>query len=321
MGDDWITENVVALAGGVGGAKMAQGLAACVEPAKLSVIVNTADDFELWGLHISPDLDTVMYTLAGIANPVTGWGVEGDTHHTLVAIGSYGEDPWFSLGDRDFATHILRTQRLRSGRSLSQVTAELAQALDVQVPLIPMTNSPVATMIHSGGDVLDFQSYFVARRQQDAVDAVSFAGIESAEATPAALEAIASASVILICPSNPIVSIGPILEVPGMRQAITASNALKVGVSPIIGGKALKGPADKMLQSLGHEVSSLGVARIYQGLLDVLVIDETDHDLAGPIAELGIEVLVAQTIMGGPADRERFAREVLAEAGRIGSRT
>ncbi|MBA3274152.1 MAG: 2-phospho-L-lactate transferase [Chloroflexia bacterium] len=313
--------SVVALAGGVGGAKLAQGLAGIVEGDRLSVIVNTADDFDLWGLHISPDLDTVMYTLAGIANPITGWGIAGDTHHTLAGVASYGEDPWFSLGDRDVATHILRTERLRRGDRLTGVTGDLASALGVRARLLPMTDDPVATMIHTNGLTLAFQDYFVARRHQDEVEAVSFAGIDDARPTPEVLTAIETASVIVLCPSNPIVSIGPILEVPGMRKAIQASTAARIGVSPIVGGKALKGPADRMLASLGLESSALGIARMYQELLDVLVIDHTDRELAASIEALGMRVLVTQTVMGAKEDRQRLAGEVLASVRRAGSRT
>jgi LPPG:FO 2-phospho-L-lactate transferase len=310
----------VALAGGVGGAKFAQGLAGVVEPGSLSVVVNTADDFALWGLHISPDLDTVMYTLAGIANPETGWGIAGDTRQTLDGIAAYGEDPWFLLGDRDFATHILRTQRLRAGDRLTDVTDRLRRALGVGPRLLPMTDEPVATKIHTAGQVLDFQEYFVARRQQDTVDGVTFAGIESARPTPEVLDVIANAIVIVVCPSNPIVSIGPILAVPGLRDAVAASSAVKVGISPIVGGKALKGPADRMLASLGHESTALGVARMYADLLDVFVIDELDREVAPGIVSLGLETLVAQTVMGDTPDRERLAGEVLAATRGAGSR-
>ncbi len=305
---------VVALAGGVGGARFTQGLAGIVAAGSLTAIVNTADDFDLWGLRISPDLDTVMYTLGGIADPVNGWGIAGDTRGTLNGIASYGEDPWFQLGDRDFSTHILRTQWLREGHSLSTVTSRLAGALGVSTTLMPMSDQPVATKIRSGDRTLDFQQYFVANRQQDVVDGVSFEGIETARPAPGVLPAIESAGVIVFCPSNPIVSIGPILAVPGIRDAIAGSRAVRIAISPIIGGKALKGPADRMLTSLGHEPSALGVARIYRDLLDVMVIDEVDHELAPAIRELGLHVTVAQTIMGDRSDRERFAAEVLDAA-------
>lgn len=315
-----ITDAVVALAGGVGGAKMAQGLAGVVEPDRLTVIVNTADDFNLWGLHISPDLDTVMYTLAGIANPATGWGVAGDTHATLEALARYGEDPWFSLGDKDLATHILRTQALARGETLTEVTTRLAQALGISSRLLPMTNDPVATRIRSGEAILEFQEYFVARRQQDVVDGVTFAGIEDCVPAPGAIQAIREASAIVFCPSNPIVSIAPILAVPGIREAIRTSDALRIGVSPIVGGKALKGPADKMLTSLGHEASALGVARMYRDLLDIMAIDEIDRDLLAPLLELGLDVHVSQTVMGDRQDRERLALDILTAAQRVRSR-
>jgi LPPG:FO 2-phospho-L-lactate transferase len=305
---------IVALAGGVGGARFAQGLAGIVRPNNLTVIVNTADDFDLWGLRISPDLDTVMYTLAGIADPVNGWGIAGDTRGTLDGIAAYGENPWFQLGDRDFATHILRTQWLRQGQPLSAVTARLATALGVPAALVPMSDNPVATKIQSGDRILDFQQYFVANRQQDTVDAVVFDGIEAAVPAPDVLPAIARAGVIVFCPSNPIVSIGPILAVEGIRDAIAASGAVRVAISPIIGGKALKGPADRMLTSLGHEPSALGVARIYRDLIDIMAIDEVDRNLAPAIRDLGLDVVVAQTVMGGREDRERLAAEILDAA-------
>ena len=303
---------IVALAGGVGGARFAQGLAGIVRPNNLTVIVNTADDFDLWGLRISPDLDTVMYTLAGIADPVNGWGIAGDTRGTLDGIAAYAESPWFQLGDRDFATHILRTQWLREGQPLSAVTARLATALGVPAALVPMSDDPVATKIRSGNRILDFQQYFVANRQQDTVDAVVFDGIEAAKPAPGLLAGIERAGVIVFCPSNPIVSIGPILAVDGIRDAIATSGAVRVAVSPIIGGKAVKGPADRMLTSLGHEPSAVGVARMYRGLIDIMVIDDVDRDLAPTIRDLGLGVVVAQTVMGGREDRERLATEILA---------
>jgi LPPG:FO 2-phospho-L-lactate transferase len=304
---------IVALAGGVGGAKLAHGLALSLPPEELAVVVNTADDFELFGLHISPDLDTVLYTLAGLANPATGWGIAGDTRHTLDAIGRYGRDLWFQLGDQDFATHILRSERLRQGIGLGEVTAELASALGVQCALLPMTNDPVATKIRTAdGDLLDFQDYFVARRQEDDVYDVVFEGADDAWPLEAALNAIAAAELIVLCPSNPIVSIGPIFAVSGYLDAVKASPAPVVAVSPIVGGKALKGPADKMLATLGHEVSAAGVAAIYQGFIDGLVIDEVDVDLAARIETMGIRTLVAPSIMRDEADRKRLAEATVA---------
>lgn len=304
---------IVALAGGVGGARMAEGLAGLPD-SDLTVIVNTADDFVLWGLDISPDLDTVLYTLAGVADPVNGWGIAGDTHATLAGLGNLGVDTWFSLGDRDIATHILRTMRRREGVALSAITEDLATALGVTSRLLPMTDDPVATRIISNGREIEFQDYFVAHRQADVVDGVRFAGIEMAEPGPGVLDAIANADLIVFCPSNPIVSLGPILAVDGIRQAILASPAVRIGVSGIIGGKALKGPADRMLASLGHEPSALGVARMLADLLDVFVIDQRDTSLAPAIDGLGIETVVLQTIMGDRADRVRFATEVAGAA-------
>jgi LPPG:FO 2-phospho-L-lactate transferase len=303
---------IVALAGGVGGAKLAQGLKMALPAGRLTVVVNTADDFDLFGLRICPDLDTVLYTLAGLANPATGWGIAGDTKHTLDAIARYGRDVWFQLGDQDFATHIVRTERLRSGASLSTVTSELSAALGVQSQLLPMTDDPVATKIDTGNGMLDFQDYFVARRQQDDVLGVVFEGVSEARPVAAALDAIESAELIVICPSNPIVSVGPILAVPGYRDALQRASAPIVAVSPIVGGRAIKGPADKMLASLGHEVSSVGVAALYQGLVDGIVIDEADSSLAPRIEALGMQVLITKSIMGDANDRRRLAEETLA---------
>ncbi|MFI2752930.1 2-phospho-L-lactate transferase [Cellulomonas sp. P22] len=304
---------VTVLAGGVGGAKLAQGLARCVED--LTVVVNTADDVELYGLAISPDLDTVMYTLAGVANPATGWGVIDETYEALGAMQRLGEPTWFTLGDRDLATHVLRTDRLRQGRPLSAVTAELAAALGVRARLLPMTDDRVATIVETPAGTLGFQEYFVARRHQDEVVGLTFDGIDAARPAPGVLAALADADVVVLAPSNPFVSIGPVLAVPGVRAALAGTRARRVGVSPIVAGDALKGPAADMLRGLGHEVSALGVARLYQGLLDVLCIDEQDRELAAPIEDLGIEVLVTQAVMQGPEDRERLARELLVAAG------
>jgi LPPG:FO 2-phospho-L-lactate transferase len=303
---------ITALAGGVGGAKLAQGLALALNPGELTVIVNTADDFDLFGLRICPDLDTVLYTLAGLANPAVGWGIKDDTRATLNAIGRLGRDLWFQLGDQDFATHILRTERLKQGAPLTTVIAEFTAALGVSSVLLPMTNDPVATLVQTPGGLLDFQTYFVGRRQQDDVTRLEFQGAADSVPAPGVLASLADADVIVLCPSNPLVSIGPMLAVPGLREALASATSPRIAVSPIIGGKALKGPADKMLATLGHEVSSAGVARIYAGLIDGLVIDEQDGALSNEIEALGIRVLVTQSIMGGPDDRRRLAGETLA---------
>ena len=305
---------VTMLAGGVGGAKLAQGFARLLPDPRLRVVVNTADDFQLYGLAISPDIDTVTYTLAGIANPAQGWGIAGDTRHTLDAIARLGGESWFLLGDQDFATHILRTHRLRQGEALSRITADFAAALGIGPSIMPMTDQPVATLVDTPEGRLGFQDYFVARRQTDDVLGVVFDGIEHAGPAPGVLGALTDADLIVIAPSNPIVSVGPILAVSGLRDALAEAAGTRVAVSPIVGGKALKGPADRMLATLGHEVSALGVARIYAGLLDLLVIDSVDAALAPHIEALGMGVLVTETVMGGPDDRERLASEVL-EAG------
>jgi LPPG:FO 2-phospho-L-lactate transferase len=302
---------IVALAGGVGGAKMAQGLQAALPPGDLTVVVNTSDDFELYGLHISPDLDTVMYTLAGIADPVNGWGVAGDTRNTLEAIARYGHEPWFLLGDQDFATHILRTERLRTGMPLSVVTTHLSDALGIQTRIVPMTDDRVATLVETPAGTLEFQDYFVGRGQTDDVLGVDFAGIEVATAHSDALAAIREADAVVIAPSNPIVSVAPILATPGLREALVNTLAPIVAVSPIVGGHALKGPAAQMLATLGHEVSALGVARLYVDVVDGFVIDEVDRELGPAIELIGPRVLEAATVMGDEADRRRLAAEVL----------
>lgn len=306
-----MTRRIVALAGGVGGAKMAQGLMHAYEDVDLTVIVNTADDFELYGLRISPDLDTVMYTLGGIANPVTGWGIDGDTRHTLDGIGDYGVENWFLLGDRDFATHILRTLWLKDGATLTEVTRRLSDGLGIAAQIVPMANEPVATMVQTPAGELSFQDYFVRRHQEDEVLGVRFAGIDDAHATREAIEAIETADLIVVAPSNPIVSIGPLLALAELKAAVEASSAPKVAISPIIAGKALKGPADKMLTTLGHDPSALGVARILQSVLDGFVLDEQDVGAISDIEALGLAVRGMQTVMGDRDDRARLGREVI----------
>jgi LPPG:FO 2-phospho-L-lactate transferase len=303
---------IVALAGGVGGAKLAQGLMRTLPLGELAVVVNTADDFDHYGLRICPDLDTVLYTLAGIANPETGWGIAGDTSITLDALARYGRDPWFRIGDRDFATHIARTERLRHGETLTAVMNELRASLGVSASILPMTDDTVATIVQTPAGSLAFQDYFVRRRQADDVLGVAFGGIEAARPTSAVCGALAAADIIVFCPSNPIVSIGPILAVPGMRDLINQSSAPVVAVSPIVGGRALKGPADRMLSGLGHEVSALGVARMYAGLVQGMVIDEQDREQGDQIRdELDMSVLVTGTVMGDTASRTRLAADVV----------
>jgi LPPG:FO 2-phospho-L-lactate transferase len=302
---------VLALAGGVGGAKLAAGLEAVLPPGDLTVVVNTADDFDLRGLRVCPDLDTVMYTLAGIANPDTGWGIAGESFDTLGMLARYGEDTWFKLGDRDLATHILRTFRLRAGEPLTKITADLSAALGVKSAILPMCDEPVATVLETPDGPLEFQEYFVRRGQKDEVLGVELRGVEDARPSNAVLEALAGADLVIFCPSNPVVSIGPILAIPRMRKALASSSAPKIAVSPIVGGRALKGPADRMLGSLGHEVSAAGVARMYEGLVDGMVIDKVDEGERPDIEALGLRVLATDAIMRAAPERARLAREVL----------
>ena len=305
------TVKVLAVAGGVGGAKLAAGLEATLPQRDLAVVVNTADDFDLWGLRICPDLDTVMYTLAGIANSETGWGIVDESFDSLDMLARYGEDTWFKLGDRDLATHILRTARLRAGESLTGITTYLSGALGVRSAILPMCDEPVATVLDAPDGPLEFQDYFVRRRQRDEVIGMRLRGIGDARPTDAVMKTLAGADLVVFCPSNPVVSIGPILAVPGMREALASSPAPKVAVSPIVGGRALKGPADRMLASLGHEVSPAGVARMYEGLVDGMVIDEVDEGERRGIEALGMRVLATGAVMRDAPDRARLAREVL----------
>jgi LPPG:FO 2-phospho-L-lactate transferase len=303
---------VLALAGGVGGAKLAAGLESALSPGDhLAVVVNTADDFDLWGLRICPDLDTVMYTLAGVANPETGWGLVDESFDVLDMLARYGEDTWFKIGDRDLATHVLRTARLRAGEPLTGITAYLSAALGIGSAILPMCDEPVATVLDTPDGPLEFQEYFVRRRQRDEVLGLRLRGIGDARPTDTVLEALAGADLVVFCPSNPVVSIGPILAVPGMREALASSSVARVAVSPIIGGRALKGPADRMLASLGHEVSPAGVARMYEGLVDGMVIDEVDEAQRSGIEALGMRVLATGAVMRDVPDRARLAREVL----------
>lgn len=302
---------VVALAGGVGGAKLAHGLYRALGPNELTVVVNTGDDFDLYGLRIMPDVDTVLYTLAGLANTETGWGVAGDTFETLGMIDRYGGETWFRVGDRDLATHILRTEMLRVGRTPSEVLAHFTEATGVRARLLPMCDEPVATMLQTEAGEQAFQDYFVRRHHGDAIRGVRFAGIEAARVPVGVSRAIAEADVIVFCPSNPIVSIGPILAVPGLREQLRATRAPRLAVSPIVGGKALKGPADAMLQALCHETSPYAVSQLYRDVLDGMVIDQEDAAQRAHIASLSLEVSVTDTIMRDESGRERLAREVL----------
>ena len=304
---------VVALAGGVGGAKLAHGLQSHLGD-RLTVVVNTADDTERHGLLVMPDHDTVMYTLAGLANREQGWGLEGETFAAAGMLERYGEETWFRLGDRDLATHIARTHRLAAGGRLTEVCLALQRSVGVLARILPMTDASVRTEVRTDDGWLDFQDYFVRRHQEPEVREVRFRGIERAKATPEVHDAIGSASVLVVAPSNPIVSVGPILAVPGLGEAIDSARARGVpvvAVSGIVGGKALKGPADRMLASLGHEVSALGVARLYAGWVDTFVLDSVDSALRPAIESLGMKVTVTDTIMSDDSARDRLAGEIL----------
>lgn len=302
---------IVALAGGVGGARLADGLAAIVGPGDLSIIVNVADDFDLYSLRICPDLDTVLYTLAGLAPIEQGWGIEGDSRQTLAGIAAYGEEPWFMVSDRDFATHILRTSRLQAGMRLTEVMQSFAASFEVDSHILPVSDDWIATLVATPAGIMSFQDFFVRRRHQDEVLAVTFDGIAEAELTQESRDAVAYAEMVIFCPSNPFLSIDPILGVDGMRAMIEAATCPRVAVSPIVGGRAIKGPADRMMTSLGMDASALGVARLYVGLCDGFVIDRADADLKGEIEALGMAVLVTSTIMRTVFDREQLAAEVL----------
>ena len=306
---------VLALAGGVGGAKLCLGLAKVLEPDELQIVVNTGDDEEFYGLHVSPDLDTVMYTLAGMANPDTGWGIRGDTFDTLSSLGRLGEDTWFGVGDRDLATHIVRSNMLRQGRSLSEVTEHISRSLGVDHSIAPMTDDRVRTTVLTESGPMPFQTYFVKLRCEPRVIGVQFDGAEDATMSAAFEESLDSCDALVICPSNPYLSVAPILSIPGVRRRIEGLSSVRIAVSPIVGGRALKGPAAKMLSELGEDVSCVGVARQYVGLCDVFVIDEVDRGFSDDIRSLGMEAAVLDTVMKTDDDKVVLARSVLDIAG------
>jgi LPPG:FO 2-phospho-L-lactate transferase len=308
---------LVSLAGGVGAARFLDGLVRAVPPSDVIAVVNTADDEEFHGLHVSPDLDSVTYTLAGASNAAQGWGLEGETFATLDALGRYGVDTWFRLGDKDLATHLFRTDRLRAGATLSEVTAEIAAAWGLGLRLLPMTDDPVRTRItveRPGGatEELAMQRWFVGERAESPVVAVRFEGADAARPAPGVLEALRTADTIVICPSNPVISIGPILAVPGIRDALMARRERVIGVSPIVGGAPVKGPADRLMAPLGIEVSCVGVAHAYREICGTLVIDAVDAHLAAEVEATGVRAIVADTMMRSPEIATQLARETLA---------
>ena len=300
----------LALAGGVGGAKLALGLSKILDRRDLTVVVNTGDDERFYGLHVSPDVDTVMYTLAGVANPDTGWGVKGETFHALERLRAYGADAWFNLGDRDLATHIRRSELLGQGYTLSEVTETLCNALGIAHRITPMSDAPIRTLLSTDEGELPMQTYFVKRRCEPAVSAVRFEGAESAHLSPRFAQALADSDALVFCPSNPFISVAPILAVQGARRAIERFAGLRAAVSPIVGGQAIKGPAAKMMRELGYDVSCAGVAAQYAGLCDVFVIDDVDAAHAPEIEALGMRAAVTNTIMNSEADKVRLAEYI-----------
>jgi len=306
---------IAVLAGGVGGARLLAGLVQVVPPAEVLAVVNTGDDTELHGLHVSPDLDTVTYTLAGVSNPATGWGIAGESWSVMAALERFTDQTWFRLGDRDLATHLYRSGRLAAGAPLSQVTAEITAAFGIESRLLPMSDDPVRTRVElaAGGEV-EFQEYFVKLAHAVAVRSVRFAGAEASRPAPGVLAGLAEAELVVIAPSNPVVSVAPILAVPGIGQLLAARRDSVVAVSPIVAGAALKGPADRLLRELGHESSVVGVAEVLAGVAGTLVIDEADAGLADGVERAGVHAVVADTVMRSDELAAALARRLLAVA-------
>jgi LPPG:FO 2-phospho-L-lactate transferase len=302
---------IAALAGGVGASKLLLGLYGVTDPTRLTAIVNTGDDIVLHGLKISPDLDIVTYTLAGVIDAAKGWGFRGETFHLLKRLAVFGRVNWFNLGDRDLATHIHRTAMLAEGKTLSQAAESIRVALGVKSRILPMCDQPVPTIIESDEGELHFQEYLVKRRAEPVVRGIRFAGVESATPAPGVLQAIGEAERIVICPSNPLISIGPILAVPGIREALRSRRAEVIAVCPIVGGKSLKGPSDKMLEQLGYQSSAVGVAKMYADFAGTLVIDPADEGQADDIRKLDMNVAVVPTVMKMLGDKRKLARTIL----------
>jgi LPPG:FO 2-phospho-L-lactate transferase len=304
-------KSITALAGGVGASKLLLGLHDVMDPLDLTVIVNTGDDISLHGLRISPDLDIVTYTLAGIVDEAKGWGYRGETFHALKRLAAFGRINWFNLGDRDLATHIHRSAMLAEGKSLSDAAEAIRLALGVKARILPMCDQPVPTMIDTAEGELHFQEYLVKRRAEPVVRGIRFDAAEKARPASGVLEAIRDADRILVCPSNPLISIGPILAVPGIREALRARKDSVISVCPIVGGKSLKGPSDKMLAELGHEPSALGVAKLYADFTGTFVIDPADKTQAELIRKLGMKVEVVPTVMKTRTQKRNLARSLL----------
>ena len=312
---DYGSTRVAVLCGGVGAARFLSGLVQVVAPANITAVVNVADDLVLHGLHISPDIDTIVYTLAGANSVERGWGLEGESWQAMEMLGRYGGDDWFSLGDRDLGTHLYRTQQLQTGSTLADVTAAIARAWGLDLRLLPVTNDPVRTMLTTIdlGEI-GFQEYFVRLQHSVPVTAVRFAGAENAQPAPGVTEALTGADVVVIAPSNPVISIDPILAVPGVRDALRGRTESVVAISPIVAGKALKGPADRLLAELGRDASVEAVGRWYAGLIGTLLIDSVDADLAEKIEAKGPTVISTDTIMSRPGVAANLARRALTAA-------
>ena len=303
--------SITCLAGGVGAARFLDGLSRVYPPDRITVIVNTGDDLEYLGAYISPDIDILTYTLAGIVDEEKGWGIKGDTYRCMEQLERYSAETWFRVGDRDFATHLLRTAFLQQGFNLSEVTEKIRSALGVKVRILPMSNDRVATKIKTSAGLLEFQEYFVKRKFSDKVEDVTYEGANHAVPPEAVLSSLKTSEAIILCPSNPILSIGPILAIPGIREALGRARGKIVGISPIVGGKALKGPLDRVMADLGLEVSPYGVAKLYQGVLDGFVIDEVDKHLSPRIQRLGMKVVATRTVMNEPEAKTRLAEETV----------
>ena len=305
---------VAALTGGIGGSKLLVGLASEMNPRDLTIIVNTGDDVEMHGLEISPDIDIVTYTLAGIVNPGTGWGFEGDTFFALERLKIFGAPGWFNLGDRDLATHIFRTEKLRNGRTLSEITDQVRGALGVKSRILPMCDVPVRTMLRTNRGLLNVQEYLVKFRARPKISAIFFRGAKNSRPAPGVISAIRGAGAIVICPSNPLMSVGPILAVPGIREELRRQRSKVIVISPIVGGRSLKGPSDRMLRQLGHAKTALGVARLYRDICGTMIVDRSDALLADKIRRLKMRVVLSDTIMKSLEDKKSLAREVLSVA-------
>lgn len=305
---------ITALAGGVGAARFLSGLVRVVSEEELVVVVNTGDDIELYGLHISPDIDIVAYTLAGMIDEAKGWGVKEDSFHCLEMLKSYGHETWFNVGDKDLATHLLRTSLLKRGFKLSEVTAEICRILGLKVRILPMTDDRFETWVQTEAGTMHFQEYMVKRSGKDAVLGVKLIGAEIASPAPEVIDSVLGSRLIIVCPSNPIVSIGTILSVKGVREALSRSEGKKIAVSPIVAGAPIKGPADKLMRGLGLEVSAYSVAWLYRDFLDAFILDFADEKERERIEELGIRAVVANTIMKTLEDKIRLARIVMKEA-------